>query len=814
MQDNKLHQKKLNSSNDEYKIDYLKNLTVPFKNVLSLEMLIDFWKQSLGENDSLKSVLFKKIQKELDDAPELSGPIQDISILDKHQEFIEMLMSAVFPIASRDIDIGAAIIPFTPQTVFSTPAFKKIWHPSAGSDNFVPTVDDKTLYFVVMLNAYRTILKNFYNVQIDWDYPLIASAIDPDTKLESFYKISIDPRFVKVKNLGKIKPLSAQNRKRILEKLTDLNLLMEIITPQNFEFQGFIVYKAIDITNHEIISKLKHDLTHRDPLKCENTYSGVLQKMRSLLKLPEMEMGLVGIKNEEKLIFGCGFKISHSLILKNTDDYSDKQISDSIYGKVLKSKKQIVIADLNSYSGKTKIEKDILKQGINNIVLAPILYGEEIIGIMELVSPNADDINAFSVLQLNEVLSLFAMAMKRSMQEFYNRIQSIIKEKCTAIHPSVEWRFQNAAFNMLLKGREHQSVEMEPIIFDDVYSLYGLSDIRGSSTQRNKVIQEDLIELLDNAKKIITTAIKFKDLPILGELNYRIEKNMNKIARRLISDDEEQIIEFLRTEVEPHFERLSEFDKAVDQKIKEYKSAIDPKLGFIYKGRKAFESSVTRINEVISSFIEVEEEKMQDVFPHYFEKYKTDGVDYNIYIGDSLVDDRKFDLFYLKNVRLWQLILMCGVVKKTLELKREMEMPLDTAHLILVQSTPISIQFRFDEKRFDVNGAYNVKYEILKKRIDKAVIKGSNERLTQPGKIAIVYSQVKDAIEYKKYLDYLQAEKYISDKIEDLEIEDLQGVQGLKAIRVEVNADINTASEAIIPEKIEQTIKEMTQSTI
>jgi hypothetical protein len=90
-----------------------------------------------------------------------------------------------------------------------------------------------------------------------------------------------------------------------------------------------------------------------------------------------------------------------------------------------------------------------------------------------------------------------------------------------------------------------------------------------------------------------------------------------------------------------------------------------------------------------------------------------------------------------------------------------------------------------EQKQFDVDGAYNARYEIIKKRIDKSHIKGTDERLTQPGKIAIVYSQNKDAYEYTNYLKYLQSEKLVGE-IEMLDLEDLQGVSGLKAIRVEV----------------------------
>ena len=88
--------------------------------------------------------------------------------------------------------------------------------------------------------------------------------------------------------------------------------------------------------------------------------------------------------------------------------------------------------------------------------------------------------------------------------------------------------------------------------------------------------------------------------------------------------------------------------------------------------------------------------------------------------------------------------------------------------------------------RFDIDGAYNMRYEIVKKRIDKALIKGTNERLTQPGKIAIVYSQPQEALEYRGYIEYLQASGYLTEGVEEVELEELPGAQGLQALRVTV----------------------------
>ena len=70
-------------------------------------------------------------------------------------------------------------------------------------------------------------------------------------------------------------------------------------------------------------------------------------------------------------------------------------------------------------------------------------------------------------------------------------------------------------------------------------------------------------------------------------------------------------------------------------------------------------------------------------------------------------------------------------------------------------------------------------------------IKETNERLTQPGKIAIVYSNQKELQEYEEYIRFLQKKDILKDgNIEMLELEELQGVRGLKAIRVEINMDV------------------------
>ena len=129
---------------------------------------------------------------------------------------------------------------------------------------------------------------------------------------------------------------------------------------------------------------------------------------------------------------------------------------------------------------------------------------------------------------------------------------------------------------------------------------------------------------------------------------------------------------------------------------------------------------------------------------------------------------------------------MAELARLTHQLLPNLKVPLETTQLILIHNQPISISFRKDERRFDVLGSY-IRYEVMKKRIDKAVIKDTGERLTQPGKISMVYSNQKEMQEYEEYIQFLQSVDLLAGNLENLELEELQGVRGLRALRVGIN---------------------------
>ncbi|MBC5993491.1 GAF domain-containing protein [Pontibacter cellulosilyticus] len=759
----------------------------PFESALSLSPLIAYWEDKLISDPNCNASKISELAGMLRRKSDLISPIHDVSIIDKHIDTVDLLMEDIFAGALWENDLKAVVAPFHFESFYATPKLEEL--KLLGGNNYSEklNIDKKTLLFRLTLSAYTIILDKFYNANFYIDEPFIFTIKDKFTNLDRHYKLTIDLKFMEVKAKGEVKKLKAQEINFLINRYNNLDLWMQKLPPENFEFSGFAIYDFTDVTIEETISSLRYELLDRDSVATEEGFDILQQKLRVLFGLPGIKLGFASCPAMREFDTTYARKIWNGLVLTHGSDLKLADLKGSIYEPVIKKGHTVIVEDLKVLPEPTKIEDLLLEHGVRNLIVAPLEYEGRIIGLMELASPIPGELNALSTIRLKEVLSLFALAMNRGLEELRSSIQNIIKEKYTAIHPIVEWRFTQAAINLLEKMERNATSEIEPIVFRDVYPLYGSSDIRGSAIERNKAIQGDLLEQLVLAKEVILAAKDNLPLTILDELIFKIDKLSQNIVQDLASDEESIILGFLREEIEPLFEHFTKQNPAAERAIQVYRTAINNPYKVVYNKRRAYEESMFMINETISTFLEREEEKAQQIFPHYFEKYKTDGLEYNIYIGSSLLNNGNFQPIYLKNMRLWQLMLTCEVARRIHNLRANLKLPLEITQLILVHSDPISIRFRLDEKKFDVEGANNIRYEIIKKRLDKATVRGTEERLTQPNKIAIVYTQQKEVNEYIRYIEFLQSEGYIGKHIERLELEEMQGVQGLKALRIEVS---------------------------
>lgn len=757
----------------------------PFRSKLSLQGLIKYWEERIRDGNLHQFT--KDVLEYIQSAPELSSPVEDVAVLEKHRNFIDFLMSAVIPDAQNSKELVAAVAPFTFDPLFATKGFTETINLTQIEQLGRTNLPGGSVVVAKIIKGFLMIMEKFYGVKVS-ERPVLFQFRDEKTGLEKVYKAETNTRFCSIEAKGPVPPIDKQVIKFLMEKPADLDLWFQYIRPENFEFAGFIVFRLIDVTEQEMLSGIKYDLLEKNAVVRKETFARIQSKLRSLFQMPDIRLGIAYFDPNNNLILNsdssdCWKSLANSP-LPATEECGD--YTGSIYERSWVEKRHITVENLKQYPFKSRVEEMLLANGVNNILLAPLIDEQETIGMLELASPEEGRLNSLSAYKVEHVLPMFTAAIKRVKDEMATEVRAIIQEECTAIHPTVQWRFFQAGVNLMNKRRVGEKASFEEIVFKNVFPLYGMSDVRNSSVERNRAMQKDLHQNLDLVRDLFLKINEKRQLPLLDEVDFKADELLKKLQHGLSNGEENNILDFLRGEVNPLIDHFST-DEELAALIEDYKSKIDPATRIVYKRRKAFEESLDLINKTISACLDEAEEGAQKMFPHYFEKYKTDGVEYNLYIGDELVRDRTFDPFYLKNFHLWQLLTMVEIHKRIEILKPKLKSKLEITQLILVHDQQISIRFRPDEKHFDVEGAYDIRYEIVKKRIDKAYIKNTNERLTQPGKIAIVYNQSKIEDEFRRYFQFLKAKGLVKGIIEELELEELPGANGLRALRFEIN---------------------------
>jgi len=762
------------------------NLNLPLQLSISFEKVFAVYrKYSSKKNEThpfhkSSKVILKKLEK----YPELIEGFSDFSLLEKHNKQIDLLLNPLFPEALLLNEIKAASIPFSfTMFKFSTRFENILKNADEGHEITLRNFEDDALY----IYACTMILATVHGYVVDLKRPFFFDIPDVKSGFIKHYRAAFNNDFSEIIPTENAPTITEDDYKLLLDNFNNIDLWKEKFPPNSYIYKGFGIMNLFDVTADETISNIRTNLLRSD----QNLTTDIQNNLRKFFQIKDLLLGFSIFDLTSKNSSSLRTKNSESLVLNNdleircSSFFCDDTI-DTLFNK----KESIAISDVEKYgknSNKNLFYQRMQAKGIGSILLIPIeTPNTNDLAVLEIASPRPFELNSINENKLKDIIPVFEAAVKRSSEEHLNILEATIQEHYTSIHPSIKWRFIKAAEKY--QKELHEGIEnptLDEIIFNDVYPLFGQSDIKGSSIARNEAIKEDLTIQLTLAIGILNGAYKNEKLPIYEELIFRVNQYLENVNDGLKAGDEIVIIDFLKQDIYPVFSHLKKGNEDLSKQIATYSNRLDKKLHVVYEKRKDYEDSVTLLNEKLTSFIDKKQEETQEMFPHYFERYKTDGVEYNMYIGQSLVQNKPFNKLYLYNLRLWQLQMMYEVENIAYQARNEMKHELRVASLILVHSNSLSIKFRMDEKQFDVDGAYNIRYEIIKKRIDKAHIKGTTNRLTVPGKIAIVYSQEKDAREYAKYLRFLQSKQFFG-KIEDLEIEDLQGVSGLKALRVEV----------------------------
>ncbi|WP_116126822.1 GAF domain-containing protein [Lewinella sp. IMCC34183] len=759
--------------------------SIPYESLLCFDALIREVEGLQQAGDGGTRFLAGEILRRLEAAPELRGPIRDLSLLQQHQELIGLLLAFLISPVDRQTDLFKISRPFHFEPLFVGKRLQEL----VGKRDVCYTFGDRREEVLRkhLIAVGCSILEQCYGVEVEIHTQAMLTVPNPENGLQRFYKPTFNERYTEVFVKGALPALSAADIRRLLNNLHDTELWLRLLPADRFGFKGFQLARLREVTEEESLSRLKHRLISRDAVLDVERVKELANLVRLHFQRPHLQLGLTAVDYPTERAIDHEYRIRYNLLADEVDRLTDRNYAGSIYDRVFRSGEMMVVQDLRELSSTTLLEDRLIDLGYRSMLLAPLLSQEKhVIGLVELASPVPYALNAFMEHKFEEIRGLFRTAVERSREYINNLIEVIMREQFTSLHPTVEWRFTEAAFTMLKRKEEGLPQVTEEIRFRKVYPLYGQADIVGSSNLRNAAIYQDLIDNLRAGRLILARALDLVDFPIVDQVMLALDQHLTVQMEAFDNSHEIRMGDFINKQLSPLIRQVGEQLPELTELYQQYQEFLNPELGLFFRVRRDYEQSVNTLNRMISDFLTERDLAAQEVLPHYFEKYKTDGVEYEIYAGQSLLKRQKFSRIHLQNLRLSQLVDLCQLTRKVEALSGELPMPLRTAQLVFAYTTPLNIRFRMDEKRFDVDGDYNVRYEILKKRIDKATIRGGAERLTQPGMVSIVYLQDRDLEEYEGYLHYLHQANFIAGEIEHHVLDPLQSVNGLRALRFRV----------------------------
>ena len=760
--------------------NFTNQFQLPFKPIYSFASIIEEL-----ENSNDKMVDIRTFLTSLHtNVEELIDGVDTLERFEELLKDVSPLLEQIIPSAMTKNNLKALCFPMIEKYIYPTDSLNKIIE---GNHVVIKTKYQDLNAFDYYKFGCCFILSRYYGINLESNQTNMIE-VDKGLGYSSFYTVTYDIDYFEVYPVDSKYELSKDQIDDLLNNYEDTSLWYEYMPPNSWVAKGIAIASMFDNTTEIALSNLKTNLISINEI-LDNINDEAVKSLKSIFRISDLIIGFSSLNDDENTIEGLQNKsIKESLILNHGKTMRRDDLFCTNFIDQISSSNYYVISNIEKHKERFSSDlmiDNLLAQGIKSIILYPLRKGTEKLGILEIASSIPGAFNRINASLLKDLLPLIEDSIHRYSIEFMHQVNSFIQTEYTSLHPSVEWKFKNKATDIILNPDSAE--KKSEISFNDVYPFYGELDVRGSSMIRNQCMKIDYQNQMNFLIKVCQEMFNRSSNPKFLDDIEQLKKFLSRIDQVDKIYFEREIFEYISLNIHPEIPKYTyEDEKSI---IAEYLGKLDAYTGLFYVERKKFDESIQILNKTISTGLDQYQIEAQAIIPHYYERFKTDGIDFNLYVGRSISPKSNFDYTYVRQLRMWQMKTMILLEQAYHKIQPTLPMPLEIASLILTSNLTLDIIFKLDEKRFDVDGYNNAKYEIIKKRINKAYVKGTDQRINLPGFICVIYTEDILREEYNYCINQLISLGLLKDQIEYLEVEELQSLGGLRAIRVPIVYD-------------------------
>ncbi|NEP63262.1 MAG: GAF domain-containing protein, partial [Symploca sp. SIO2G7] len=398
--------------------------------------------------------------------------------------------------------------------------------------------------------------------------------------------------------------------------LSQLPVWTQQLRLEDYQLSGSLLLEGSDVTERETIRQLIELLIEQKSILQADKFFQINQHLRSLFRATNTLV----LRAEDELMRLFIAPESHDtspLELKSTA-YSIDSLSSSHFLQAADSNQVRNVSDL-SQDCRTGCERSLKDKGVRSLLLIPLVVKAtnssyetgQLAGVVGIMSGHPHHFDELDCQHARELMPAFTAALRQAIQRHFSHI-----------HPAVEWRFLQEA------ERRSWGLPAEPIIFTNVYPLYGISDIRGSSNERNRAIQTDLLVQFNLALTIVEAVEKHQGSAFCQQLRLDLLDYIEKLKTGIKVEAEVTAQKILREQLEVYLDYFATCGAEAQKAVEAYRQSCNNSQGSVYVAREQYDQKIGQINSLLKETWEQWQVRMQKIIPHYCDIECTDGLDH------------------------------------------------------------------------------------------------------------------------------------------------------------------------------------------
>ncbi|HXB90863.1 MAG TPA: GAF domain-containing protein, partial [Puia sp.] len=472
-----------------------------------------------------------------------------------YNDLLELIYTTIFPAIEDERDnLWALAVPIKPIIFYGTEPFYDLVRDPETCQPRVCMIDkEKQMRNKINFElVYSVILRRLYGYTFAPGNSLIRSLRSGSTGLLNYYRLNIDVRFVEVIPKGPLPDLDPSYFESPSDVHATLEYLMERLPLSGFRFEGFSAITVTDITADYVVESIKNIVLNPDHSTAEVNYDEMIRNLKALSRSNGVDFGLLPLLQVNGHPVFSAEIWRHSVVARAAERlHEPEETYISLAEEYFRDPKPIFYEDIAEPGVDEPFYLGTLrKDGVRSYALVPVYYNNHPAGVLEVSSREEGVLNKEILARLDLVMGLLAQVLRKSIDDFDNRIKAIIKENFTSIQPSVEWKFHEAAWRYERMGEWGEpNPTLETIYFKDVYPLYGAIDIRNSTIERNSALQKDMQTQFDILVRTLRQLRKEVSLELLDDLIFQCENWQKLLTGVLTTAEELDLNSFLREKI-------------------------------------------------------------------------------------------------------------------------------------------------------------------------------------------------------------------------------------------------------------------------